>query len=485
MRFLIDTNVVISSEPVATGDVERATRLSLDLARLASGGHQLLVHPTLPDEIGHDRDEHRRQVRLELIRRYPTLDHPPAPQPALEDELGVPTVGSHDWYDHQLLAAVAGNAVHGLITQDDGIHRKARRLGLSSSVYTLADAVALLDALALKPADFIPSVDHRFMYEVDLTDPFFDSLRADYDFDQWFSSKAREGRKAFVIDGPEGEIAGLCIVKEDDDEPQLGGRITKVCTFKVGEEFKGSRYGELLLKAMLNHVHGRCDALWVTAYPRQVELIAMLEAFGFRDHGYQATGERRMVKTLTPGHLGEPALGPLAHHVAYGPPALLIEPDQTFVIPIQPHFHSSLFPEAPGEQFTLLAPPPHGNALRKAYLCHANVRQMRPGATLLFYRSGDRRAVTTIGVLEDSLVSQDQDAILTLVGTRTVYSATQVSEMSAKNQVLALLFRQDRFLDQPITLSELKHERALTAAPQTINRINQEAIPWLISRLGA
>lgn len=163
MRFLIDTNVVISGEPVAPRDVEGATRLSLDLARLASGGHQLLVHPTLPEEIGHDRDEVRRQVRLELIRRYPTLDHPPSPQPELEAELGSPAAGTHDWYDHQLLATVAGNAVHGLVTQDDGIHRKARRLGLSSRVHTLADAVALLDALSFSPADFIPSVDHRFL----------------------------------------------------------------------------------------------------------------------------------------------------------------------------------------------------------------------------------------------------------------------------------------------------------------------------------
>lgn len=320
---------------------------------------------------------------------------------------------------------------------------------------------------------------------MNLADSFFDSLRADYEFDRWFNDKAREGRKAFVIDGPEGEVAGLCILKEDDDEPGVGGHVTKICTFKVGEEFKGSRYGELLLKALLNHVHGRCDALWVTVYPRQVELIAMFEGFGFSDDGSQATGERRLVKTITPGHRGEPPLGPLAHHIAYGPPAVLIEPDQTFVIPIQPQFHSSLFPEAPGEQLPLLAPPPHGNALRKAYLCHANVRQMRPGATLLFYRSADRRAVTTIGVLEDSLVSDDADAILTLVGTRTVYSAAQVSEMSATNPVLALLFRQDRFLDQPITLRELKREGALAGAPQTINRIDQEAIPWLISRLGA
>ena len=41
-------------------------------------------------------------------------------------ELGEAQPGSHDWYDHLLLACVFGNAVHGLITQDDAIRRKAK-----------------------------------------------------------------------------------------------------------------------------------------------------------------------------------------------------------------------------------------------------------------------------------------------------------------------------------------------------------------------
>jgi len=148
-------------------------------------------------------------------------------------------------------------------------------------------------------------------------------------------------------------------------------------------------------------------------------------------------------------------LSPLDLHVTFGPPALRIVDGQTFITPIQPRYHRSLFPDAPGEQMSLVAPQPHGNALRKAYLSHAHVRSAEPGATILFYRSADIRAATAVGVLEESLVSTDSDEILEFVGSRTVYSAEEVEGMAADGSVLAFLFRQDRFLEPPITLAEL------------------------------
>ena len=39
----------------------------------------------------------------------------------------------------------------------------------------------------------------KLFSDVDLSDEFFDSLRANYrGFDQWFAKKAREGEKAYV-----------------------------------------------------------------------------------------------------------------------------------------------------------------------------------------------------------------------------------------------------------------------------------------------
>jgi L-amino acid N-acyltransferase YncA len=485
LRFLIDTNVLISSEPSRQRDVEAATRASLELARVASGDHQLLVHPTVSDEIANDMDTERRRLREVVRNRYRTLLSPPGLQPEVIATLGPPDPRSHDWYDHQLLACVVGNAVHGLITQDGGIHRKAKRLGVADRVYTVADAVATLTQLGAQPPAFVPSVDRRPLHAVDLGDSYFDTLKADYEgFEEWFREAARQGREAFVVDGPSGRIAGICILKGFDAEIGFGDRPAKVSTFKVADEYKGSRYGELLLKVLFRSVAGVHDVLWLTVFEKQAELIALLETFGFEHHD-DRRGERRYAKRLVATEADKRALSPLAFHIAFGPPALRIIEGQTFITPIQPGFHTSLFPDAPGEQMSLIAPRPHGNALRKAYLSHAKVRTANPGATILFYRSGDAKAATAVGVLEESRVSQDADEILEFVGSRTVYSADDVRAMAAAGYVLAFLFRQDRFLEPPISLQALVDARAVRHAPQTTIRINPEGLPWLTERLGA
>lgn len=485
MRFLIDTNVLISSEPGRHDEVEAETASSLALASAVSGEHRLMVHPTVSDEIAHDRDAERRRLRQVVRSRYPTLEHPPEIQSEIEVALGAPPPGSHDWFDHLLLACVVGDAVHGLITQDSGILRKARRLGVEDRVHTVVDALAMLTHLADGAPAFVPSVDQRPMHTLDLSDGFFDSLRRDYDgFDSWFREKARDGREALVVDGPEGRLAGICIVKGDDDEIGVGGRVAKVSTFKVADEFKGSRYGELLLKTLFRSVEGSHDAIWLTVFDRHAELMALLDAFGFLHHDDHG-GERRYLKRLRPTSGARSSMTPLEYHVTFGPPAVAVVVGQTLITPIQPHFHASLFPDAPGEQLTLLPPRPHGNALRKAYLCRASIRTAEPGATILFYRSDDLQAVTTIGVLEQSLVAEDPDEIIEFVGSRTVYSAEEVRAMTEHGSVLVLLFRQDRFLEPPISLHELVEVGAVSRAPQTTINVRPEGIPWLTARLGA
>lgn len=494
MRFMIDTNVFISSEPTRLAESETFTAHGLELARLAAGEHQLVVHPSVIEEIAHDRDADRRAIREQVVQRYPMLDAPPGVQDRLIEVLGEVAERSHDWYDHGLLAAVLGNAVHGLVTQDDRIHRKAVRLGIGDRVYYLADAIAALEALRRQPPDFIPSVEFKALHQVDLGAAFFDSLRADYPgFDIWFRDKQASGRGAFVVSGPDGSCAGICAPKAGDDEVGLGGRVTKVTTLKVAEQFKGNRYGELLLKALFLHLHRNGDDwVWLTVFPKHRDLIDLLEAFGFKDIGTHPSGEHRYAKRLKPSAEASLLLDALDFHVTYGPPAVRMESGQTFIIPIRPEYAEDLFPDAPTEPdpqlyFPGLGPPrvprPYGNALRKAYLCRAAIRSLLPGATLLFYRSDDVQAVMAVGVLEGHLVSSDPAELLDFVGTRTVYSAEEVVETASQSQVLALRFRQDRFLEPPITIDELKRAQAVKRAPQSIHHVRQEAIPWLTSRI--
>lgn|GEM_PF-6945567 len=67
--------------------------------------------------------------------------------------LGIADEESHDWVDHQLLAAVYADSVDVLVTEDVGIHRKAKRLGLHHRVAYLAEALTEVDALSDKPRE--------------------------------------------------------------------------------------------------------------------------------------------------------------------------------------------------------------------------------------------------------------------------------------------------------------------------------------------
>ncbi len=126
---------------------------------------------------------------------------------------------------------------------------------------------------------------------------------------------------------------------------------------------------------------------------------------------------------------------------------------------------------------------PFGNAIRKAYPCHTVTRQLQPGSTLLFYRSRDAKAITCVGVVEDTLVSSDATRVAAFVGQRTVYSLQEIEKMCQHAEVVAIRFRQDRLLRQPIYRAEMVSEGIANRAPQSIQHVASEVIPWLTARM--
>jgi hypothetical protein len=87
-------------------------------------------------------------------------------------------------------------------------------------------------------------------------------------------------------------------------------------------------------------------------------------------------------------------------------------------------------------------------------------------------------------VVESVLVSGDADAVARFVGQRTVYSYQEIAKM-CRSDVLAILFRQDRFLDPPIEIDTLVENRVMKRAPQSIMTLPGEAVSWLEERIGA
>lgn len=492
--FLLDSNIAITSDPLSH-KLEAGAESALQFFRLANTHHHdVRTHAASRVDFERIKDPAKRTARLALFERYEPLVSPPAISKRQESVLGQPPSGSNDGVDQLLLAAIVGNAAEYLVTEDTGLHRKARRMGVDARVLTLSDAVAMLRALHAELPRTPPSVNRIKTHELDIGDAIFDGLKNDYDgFVGWFEGAARSQRDALLIHGDE-EHAGIAILKrEPTGEHGLTGPQLKVCTFKVADGYSGQKYGELLLKAIFEQAHTeRYVGLYVTVLDKQEALIALLEDFGFQSLPEVRTsvGELIFAKPLIPAE-PDPALHPLDFHITYGPPALKLADSQPFAIPIEPRWHRVLFPDAePAPEDALfpetvgLTTQPFGNALRKAYLCNASSRLLQPGDPLLFYRSRDEKAVFVVGICEDTLVSRDPAEIVAAVGRRTVYSLPQIEALARNGEVLVVMFRQDRVLrDDPMTLDDLVQNQVLTTWPQSITRTRPEGATWLAQRL--
>ncbi len=220
--FLFDTNVFIPVEPTGCRHVEALTAPIAELERrIAESGNDVYVHPELYRDISHDRDEERRHLRLVLANKYLRLRRPPHPQAEIVTTLGEVDEDSHDWIDHHLLAAVYGGDADFLVTEDADIHRKAGRLGIADRILMVADALGMVRDLYEPERPYLPTVESLRADAFDTDDPIFESLRCDYDeFDDWLEKARRERRQAWLVRGPDGKYAGVCIVKQEAPGPR-------------------------------------------------------------------------------------------------------------------------------------------------------------------------------------------------------------------------------------------------------------------------
>ena len=475
MRFLLDTNILI---PLQDSLAVLQSNLA-NFVRLAGvGHHQLLYHPASEDDIRRDRDTARRDRTLLRLRQYTRL--PPAgPCPWTPSGASV-----NDACDNEILYAIERDAAHALITEDQKLLAKARVRGLADRVYTIQTAEDLLARLHATPAPQLLNIEDVELstFTDQLQYPFFDSLRASYNFDSWFRQKARDGRHAWVYRLPNADVAALCIYDVQEDEvindarDRLAGRALKLCTFKVGEEVRGRKIGELLLKAAFQYASGaRCEHIFIHANPAtQQPLIDLLKDFGFahqgsysQDHVYVKDHPRRAPAVLTP---------PVEYMRRYFPHYRSDDEIQKFIVPIRPAFHQIIFPDYPGNGARRrTGHQAHvGNAIKLAYLSHAPSNQVQPGDIVLFYRSKDTKAITSLGVVERVMASTDVDQIVQAVRRRTVYSRAQIEEM-AETTTKVMLFRHIAHFDTPITYDWLVRERIVYGYIQSIRRIDDES----------
>ncbi|BAP87353.1 putative uncharacterized protein [Burkholderiales bacterium GJ-E10] len=487
MRFLLDTNILIPLE-----DSKRPLLPSLaNFVRLATAhGHALLYHPASVEDIRQDGDIERRKQTIQRLAQYTSLSaRPDCPWNKGE-------VDRNDAADNEILYALQLDAVHALVTEDKKIHAKAKTHGLVDRVYTIQTAEDLLRRLHERQTVSLPNIDDVPLYSLSplLRSTFFDSLRARYPgFDDWFAIKARSGRNAWVNWERENELGGICIYDRQDNEPitdtmTLPGAALKLATFKVGVTNRGKKIGELFLKMAFRHASiNRLEHIFIHGDEDEHRfLFEMLEDFGFSKVGYHPGSTNHDAVYLKPHPVAAPAdpLSPFDYARRYFPHFRHDAGVSKYIVPIQPPYHRILFPDYPSPMDLQMAlfqqPNPAGNAIKMAYLCHAQTKHIEPGSIVLFYRSRDERAITSIGVVESYDTLSEAADIVARVKRRTVYSMEEIGKMAAKS-TRVMLFRLVRHLENPLPQSWLEKGGVLNGAPQSIMKISDDRFECILA----
>lgn len=485
LRFLLDTNVLI---PLQDSYQVLAPNLA-NFVRLANvGGHQLLYHPATVADFRRDPDEIRRKRNLQRLSQYSELDNPaPCPWNMLE-------TSANDACDNEILYALACDAVHALVTEDKGIHSRSKALGLRDRVYTIQMAEDWLRRLHEPREVVLPNIEDVPLHCLTpiLSSSFFDSLRQGYDgFDEWFREKAQEGRRAWIYRGDDGELGALCIYTVQTNEEinnakdKLSGDALKLCTFKVGEQVRGRKIGELFLKAAFRYAtEHACEHVFThTDASEHDYLVRLLEDFGFCLRG-QYGSDIVLVKEH-PRVAPEPeGLSPLEYACRYFPHYCKDLSVQKFIVPIRPAYHDILLPDYNPHQGRLFGVQNSaGNAIKLAYLCHSPTNLLMPGDVLLFYRTVDEKAITSVGIVDNFKTLQDAAEIASLVSRRTVYSQREIEEM-ATTSTKVILFRLVEHLPRQVSYAQLQTSCGIAGPIQSVRKIQDDEFRRILHAAG-
>lgn len=488
LRFLLDTNVLIplqDSLQILEGNLANFVRLAI------IGGHQLMYHPANVADFERDRNIERRQRNLQRIRQFPALLDP-AKCPWNDAQ-----TSPNDACDNELLYSLQCDAVHALVTEDRGIHAKARNHGLAHRVYTIQTAEDWLKRLHETIQVVLPNIQDVPLYSLtpELNSNFFDSLRVGYPnvgqhdgFDEWFRRTAREDRRAWVYRDGTNSLSAICIytIKHDeilnDAEDILLGASLKLCTFKVGESVRGRKIGELFLKAAFRYAtQNSCENIFITADANSQDyLIRVLTDFGFEERGYYR-GDTVFVKTHPINRPLMEKMNPVEYVRRFFPHFRSDLHIQKFLVPIRPGYHEILFPDYASIQPELLIQTGNvGNAIKLAYLSHAQANSLSPGDILLFYRVDDEMAITSLGVVEQFEISSDGAKIASLVSRRTVYSLKEIDKLAEK-PTKVILFRLIGHLPITIPYEYLIHNGIINGPIQSIRKVTDASFSKILA----
>ena len=479
--FLIDTNIFIQLE-----DNQIVKKSFAKFHSLCNKNSAVIcIHKLSKKEIEKDDDQIRKNEALSKIKKYELLEKPPLEKKTKLEKLFGKINKNNDEIDCQLLFALYKNSVSFLVTEDTGIHKRAKKEDLKTRVLTISQANNMLDRLFPKEITIsLPKIENPHLYDIDFNDEIFDSLKDEYKgFEDWFKKSSQEQIKAWVIKNLENKnkLESICIYKEAKGEDYLSYNLPKkslkLATFKVDESYRGKKLGELMLKqAFLYAVENSYKSCWMTVFPKHEVLIDFIKDFGFMKIGEtnqrdNKTGEPELIfrkDFIKPENY--PLRG-LDFHIKYSPFYDDRKDIEKHIIPIQEKYYYILFPEQKLQiSFPIAENETPGNTIKKVYLCHAATKQLKCNDLVFFYVSSPVQAITSIGIIESVFRSDELLKVVSHIGKRSVYSFSEIEKMT-KQKVLVIEFRFIKHLKKEINLNQLKKENIIQGPPQSIQNL--------------
>jgi len=243
---------------------------------------------------------------------------------------------------------------------------------------------------------------------IDITDSFFDTLKADYpEFPGWYEKKAKAGAEAFVI--KEDGIQGFVYLKieegpiEDITPPLPDGIHLKVGTLKINGH--GTKLGQRFVKKIFDTAlaSGVSD-IYVTVYAKHSYLLDLLRTYGFQIHGEKGAGTSKEL-VLVKDFASWSGIN-LENY-----PLISRESAKPHLLAIYPEYHTEFLPDSKlyNESYDVVKDVSHANSIHKIYISGiAATGKLLPGDMLVMYRTTDKKGpakyrsvATSIGVVEE------------------------------------------------------------------------------------
>ncbi len=480
MRVLLDPNILLP-------DNDKATSFNLmELLRILKQlNAKIIIHQSSIEYLERLADRRQESTALSKIPDYVLLDIHPDPKNdrAYSKALGNATETGD--MGNIILYSVYKDSVDFLITEDRNLHKKANILGIDDRVLLVDEALRVFLNYVPEYGVIAPlPLKNEPVRDLNLEDPIFDPLKREYpEFQDWFKKISNAGRRGWVYYRNDGSIGALLIQKVEDEPidsvpPIPEKRRLKISTLKVTHV--GYKIGELFIKlatdiALINNI----SEIYLTHFTQPDDrLIELISEYGFNKIGVNSKGEEIFIKKLVIEKDEAKSYSPMEISKKFYPSFYDGKQVKKFVVPIRPGYHNRLFTDFTGRQTTLSEHAGEfiveGNTIKKAYLSHSKIRRMEPGDLLLFYRSEDLQAITSIGVVEAVYTGiEEVEEIVKLVGKRTVFTRKEIEELT-KKPVSIFLFRHHFHLDKRLTLDELTKAGILAAAPQSAMEVSTE-----------